>query len=105
MTRLRFSLAAVFLTLAGAAATQEAGPSTGGELIGGVWDTLGLRKKPTQEQDFVRESRPGQMDYVPLAPRPKDHRKTAAELEAAGTSLERAAAENRRRAARVKIPD
>jgi hypothetical protein len=45
------------------------------------------------------------MDYVPLAPRPQDHRKTAAELEAAGTSLERAAAENRRRAARVKIPD
>jgi hypothetical protein len=45
------------------------------------------------------------MDYVPLAPKPQDRRKTAAELEASGAALERAAAENRRRAARVKIPD
>jgi hypothetical protein len=105
MTKLRISLAAVFLVLAGAASAQQAVPSTGGEIIGGVFDALGLRKKPASEQDFVRESRPDHMDYVPLAPKPQDHRKTAAELEASGAGLERAAAENRRRAARVKTPD
>lgn len=104
MSTLRLSFAALFLIFADMAAAQQSGPSSGGALIGGVWDALGLRKQ-TQEQDFVRESRPAQMDYVPLAPKPQDRRKTAAELEAAGASLERAAAENRRRAARVKIPD
>jgi hypothetical protein len=104
MTTLRLCLAAAFLTLASAAAAQQAGPSSGGAVIGGVWDALGLRKQ-SQEQDFVRESRPAEMDYVPLTAKPQDHRKTAAELQAAGASLERAAAENRRRAARVKIPD
>lgn len=106
MTRRCLPFAAAFLILAGGAAAQEAAPSTGGELIGGVFDALGLRKKPTVDPDFVRESRPAQMDYMPMAPRPeKDRRKSAAELQAAGAELDRAAAENRRRAARVKIPD
>ncbi len=105
MKTLRFALAAAFATLACAAAAQESGPSTGGQIIGGVFDALGLRKQPATEQDFVRESRPASTDYVPLTAKPLDHRKTAAELEASGAALERAAAENRRRAARVKIPD
>jgi hypothetical protein len=104
MQKRRFFLPALFAALAGSAAAQEAGPSTGGQIIGGLVDALGLRKT-THEQDFVRDSRPAALDYVPLAPRPQDRRKTAAELEASGASLERAAAENRRRAARVKIPD
>jgi len=105
MTSFRLALIALSIFAAGAASAQQAAPSTGGRLIGGVFDALGLRKQPTQEKDFVRDSRPAEMDYVPLAPRPADHRKSAAELQAAGAELERAAAENRRRGARVKIPD
>lgn len=105
MKRYRPALTALFIALAGTAQAQQAAPTTGGALIGGVFDALGLRKQPTSQPDFVRESRPAQMDYVPLAPKPESHRKTAAELQSAGASLERAAAENRRRAARVKIPD
>jgi hypothetical protein len=104
MIRLRLPLAAAFLTLAGAAAAQEGPPSTGGELIGGMFDALGIRKPRPAAPDFVRESRPEHTDYVPLAPRP-EKRKTAAELQAAGAELDRAAAENRRRAGRVKTPD
>ncbi len=103
MIRFLYTLAAL-LTLAGAASAQEAAPATGGQLIGGVFDALGLRKPPPAAPDFVRESRPEQMDYQPFTPRP-EKRKTAAELQAAGAELERAAAENRRRAARVKVPD
>jgi hypothetical protein len=105
MKKLRFPLAALLIVIASATAAQETGSMTGGQIIGGVYDALGLRKQPANEQDFVRESRPASMDYVPLAPKPQDRRKTAAELEASGAALERAAAENRRRAARVKIPD
>lgn len=105
MTCTRLALIVLSLTAAGAASAQQPAPSTGGRLIGGVFDALGLRKQPAQEKDFVRESRPAEMDYVPLAPKPPDHRKSAADLQAAGAELERAAAENRRRAARVKIPD
>ncbi len=104
MTRFRTTLAAALLTLAGAAGAQEAAPSTGGQLIGGVFEALGIRKPPPPAPDFVRESRPEQMDYKPFTPRP-EKRKTAADLQAAGAELERAAAENRRRAGRVKVPD
>ncbi|MEK4033265.1 hypothetical protein WOC76_17860 [Methylocystis sp. IM3] len=104
MTGFRYTLVAALLTLAGAAQAQEAAPATGGQLIGGIVEALGIRKPPPAAPDFVRESRPEQMDYLPMTPRP-EKRKTAAELQAAGAELERAAAENRRRGARVKVPD
>lgn len=101
----RFPLLAAALALAGAAAAQEA-PATGGQAIGGLFDALGFRKPPPPARDFVRESRPESMDYEPLAPTPPpSKKKTAAEMQAAGAALDRAIAENRRKAARVKTPN
>lgn len=103
--RLALSALAAF-ALATPAAAQEGAPSTGGQAIGAVFDGLGLRKPVPAAPDFVRESRPGQLDYVPLSPTPEPTaKKSAAELQAAGATLDKAAAENRRRAARVKIPN
>ncbi len=102
--RLVPTLAVVLFALASHAAAQEGPPTTGGELIGGMFDALGIRKPRPAAPDFVRESRPEQTSYLPIAPKP-EKRKTAAELEAAGAELDRAAAENRRRAARVKVPN
>lgn len=104
MTTLRFTLAAALLVFAGAASAQEATPATGGRLIGGLVEALGIRKPPPAAPDFIRESRPDQLDYRPFEPRPEKS-KTAADLQAAGAELDRAAAANRRRAARVKVPD
>ncbi|WP_363350035.1 hypothetical protein [Methylocystis echinoides] len=104
MIQFRHLFAAALITLSSPAAAQEAPPATGGQLIGGVFDALGIRKPPPAAPDFVRESRPERMDYQPFTPRP-EKRKTAAELQAASAELDRAAAENRRRAARVKVPD
>jgi hypothetical protein len=102
-------LGAVLLALAGwpgAAAAQQGPPSTGGAAIGALFDALGVRKPSPPAEDFVRDSRPAQLDYLPLAPTPeKTAPKTAAQLQAAGAALDRAGAEARRRAARVKIPD
>jgi hypothetical protein len=105
MQTFRLAVIAAALALAASAAAQEA-PSTGGQAIGGLFDAFGLRKPVPAAPDFVRESRPERLDYVPLAPAPQsDHKKSAAELQAAGAALDRTAAENRRRAARVKIPN
>ena len=105
MKSLRLPLLAAALTLAGAAAAQEA-PATGGQAIGGLFDALGFRKPPPPAPDFVRESRPDTMDYKPLAPTPpRSEKKSAAEMQAAGAALDRAIAENRRKAARVKVPN
>jgi len=99
-------LALIAAALAAPAAAQEAAPSTGGRAIGSLFDALGLRKPVPAAPDFVRDSRPERMDYVPLAPAPeKTGKKDAAKLQAAGAALDRAAAENKRRAARVKTPD
>jgi hypothetical protein len=88
------------------AAAQEAQPSTGGQTIGRLFDALGIRKPPPPAPDFVRESRPARLDYVPLAPKPDgDAKANAARLRETGASLDRSAAEARRRAARVKTPD
>lgn len=92
------------LCLAGAAGAQEA-PATGGQLIGGVFDALGLRAKPAPAPDFVRNSRRDGLDYAPFSPAPpQSRRKTPAEMQALGAELDRALAENRRKAGRVKSP-
>lgn len=99
------------IALAGAARGQEAvPPQTGGETIGRVLDALQLRAPPQQPPDFVARTRPagGQQDYAPLAPSEPARavrRRTPAEMEAIGARLDSAAAQNRARAARVKIPD
>jgi len=101
----RFIFLVLSLALPGPAAAQEA-PTTGGSFIGRIFDATGLRTAPPPAADFVRESRPQQLDYAPLSPKPeKSGRKSAAELQASGAALDRAAAEARRRAARVKIPN
>lgn len=98
------ALAGAALALAGAARAQDA-PPTGGRAIGAIFDGLGLRKPPAPAPDFVRESRPERLDYLPLAPRPgTSQKKTPAEMEALGAQLDRAIAENKRKAARVKTP-
>ncbi|WP_442755998.1 hypothetical protein ACNHKD_05000 [Methylocystis sp. JAN1] len=105
MQTFRLALIAAAFALAAPALAQEA-PPTGGRAIGGLFDALGLRKPVPAAPDFVRESRPERLDYVPLAPTPQsDHKKSAAELQAAGAALDKAAAENKRRAARVKSPN
>jgi hypothetical protein len=107
MFQLRLALvAAAALVVANAAAAQEAGISSGGQAIGRLFEGLGLRRPPPPAPDFVRESRTKNMDYVPLTPTPeKNDKQRAAELRAAGAALERAAAQARQRAARVKAPD
>ncbi len=106
MLQLRLALIAAVLAVANAAAAQEAGISTGGQAIGGLFDALGLRRPTSPAPDFVRESRPQKMDYVPLAPTPeKNGKQRATELQATSAALDRAAAQARRRAARVKTPD
>ena len=87
------------------ALAQEA-PATGGALIGRLWDAVGLRAPPAPTPDFVRESRPGSADYLPLAPSPAPTQKrSAAQMQALGASLDAAIAANRAKAARVKTPD
>ncbi|MGD9545376.1 MAG: hypothetical protein AB7F41_14135 [Methylocystis sp.] len=106
MTFARIALVLICGFAAGAAGAQDA-PSSGGAFIGRIFDATGLRTPPPQAADFVRNSRPDQLNYRPFDPtRPKNPRKkSAAELRAMGASLEAAAAENRRRAAAVARPD
>ena len=97
---------AVALAVASPAAAQDGAIATGGQAIGALFESLGLRKPPPAAPDFVRQSRPEKMDYAPLAPTPeKDGKQRAAQMQAAGSALDRAAAEARRRAARVKVPN
>jgi hypothetical protein len=101
--RLALVAAAAF---AGAADAQESAPATGGQAIGGLFESFGFRKAPPPAEDFVRETRPDRMDYVPLAPKPETNAKQSTDkLRAVGSELDRAIAENRRKAARVKIPN
>ncbi len=97
----------LIVALAGSAALAQEAPASGGAFIGRLFDAAGLRAPPRQAADFVRESRPERMDYRPFDPTPKKDpkRKTAADLRAMGAGLEAAAAENRRKAARVAAPD
>jgi hypothetical protein len=102
-----FSLAAAFAValIACPVAAQEA-PSTIGGAIGNAVESLGIRKTPPEAPDFVRETRPSELDYAPMAPKPvSDPKKRAQALGAAGASLDGAAAEARRRAGRVKVPN
>lgn len=107
-----FSLVRPALTLAllagfaGAALAQEA-PASGGAWIGRLFDAAKLRSAPAPTPDFVRDSRSEHLEYRAFDP-PVDRkaaRKTADELKAAGAILDAAAAENRRKAARVATPD
>jgi hypothetical protein len=102
-----FSLATTLAAalIACPAAAQEA-PSSVGKAIGNAVEALGIRKPLPAAPDFVRESRPAELDYAPMAPRPEADAKTRAQaLGAAGASLDGAAAEARRRAGRVKVPN
>jgi hypothetical protein len=104
MKKLRFALLAGAFAFPGAALAQE--PTTGGQAIGAIFNGLGLRKPPGPAPDFVTNSRPAALDYAPLAPAPeKAKRRSPAEMQAAGDELDKAIAQNRRRAARVKIPN
>lgn len=105
MIAIRAALVFLPLVLAGAAAAQEA-PATGGALIGRIFDATGLRHAPPPPSDFVRQSRPEQLDYVPLAPAAETKgRRSAADMQALGAELDTAIAANRAKAARVKTPD
>lgn len=105
MTAIRAALVFLPLALAGAAAAQEA-PATGGALIGRIFDATGLRHAPPPPPDFVRQSRPERLDYVPLAPSAeKDGKRKVGAMQALGAELDAAIAGNRARAARVKTPD
>lgn len=96
-------LAAAFVTMADRTHAQSIG-----ETIGQILDGAKLRTEPPPPADFVVNSRPDQLDYSPL-PTPGSGRptkkKTPAELERLEGELNAAAASNRRRAARVKIPE
>lgn len=97
---------AAALAVASPAVAQDGAIATGGQAVGALFESLGLRKPPPPAPDFVRQSRPEKMDYAPLTPTPeKDGKQRAAQMQAAGAALDRAAAEARRRAARVKVPN
>jgi len=102
-----FRLVLLLALIAAPALAQEAQPSTGGALIGRLFNSLSPRHAPDGETaDFVRQSRPGVLKYRPFDPTPDkvDRRKTAAEMQRISTQLEAAAAANRQKAARVKVP-
>lgn len=92
------------------AVAQDA-PSSVGGAIGNVFESLGIRKQPPTPPDFVHDSRPApeQLDYEPLKPKAEtadaESKKSVKSLSAAGSELERAASEARRRASRVKTPN
>jgi hypothetical protein len=104
MKKLCTALLAGAIAFPGASLAQE--PTTGGRAIGAIFDGLGLRKPPGPAPDFVTNSRQETLDYAPLAPAPeKAKKRSPAEMQAVGDELDRAIAQNRRRAARVKIPN
>lgn len=106
---------ALCLTLLAAAASgaraQEVGRQSVGESIGKFFQGLDMRRTPAPAADFVVRSRTGATGYTPFAaPTPaadvkKDAKKNAARAAALEKELAAAAAANRARAARVKIPD
>lgn len=97
-----------WLAVMAPASAQEA--SSGDDPLGALFDGAKLRADPPPMADFVINSRPDErnLDYSPLSTPEPQHRakkKTPAEIEAVVTELANAAAANRRRAARVKIPE
>lgn len=101
--------AAAFLALlfAAPALAQEAEPSTPGGFFSGIAREILPHSPETPTADFVRQSRPADMDYRPFDPTADrtDRRKTAEEMARVTRELEAAAAANRQKAARVKIPN
>jgi hypothetical protein len=100
-------LIALSLSLPAGAAAAQGAPSTGGELIGRLFDAAKLRSPPPPPAEFERGSRPEQLEYRPFDPTPERGAKpkSAAELQALGAGLDAAIAENRRKAARIGVPD
>lgn len=99
---------AASLVLAGPTLAQDGGPDSIGQAIGQVFEGVNLRATPPQPADFVVQSRPAEVDYVPLAPagaRQTSNKKSPKELRKIEDEFGAAAAANRARAARVKIPD
>lgn len=107
LARLAIALMFAFAAQAPQAALAQEAPASGGAFIGRLFEATGFRAPPGQAADFVRQSRPEQMDYRPFDPTPRKdpRRKSAADLRAMGAGLEAAAAENRRKAASVARPD
>jgi hypothetical protein len=103
-----FLIATTLALVAHSHAVAQDAPSTVGGAIGNVFESLGVRKPPPAAPDFVRDSRPPpeQLDYEPMKPKPaSETKKNVESLSASGPELERAAAEARRRASRVKVPN
>ncbi|MBI1866915.1 MAG: hypothetical protein HYS06_01215 [Methylocystis sp.] len=99
---------AAWLAALAPARAQEA--SSADNPLGALFDGAKLRADPPPMADFVINSRPdaSSLDYSPLStPEPGRgaKKKTPAEIEAVMSELANAAAANRRRAARVKIPE
>ncbi|WP_146188367.1 hypothetical protein [Methylosinus sporium] len=101
----------LFAVAAVAARAQEAGSETVGQSIGKFFEGMEMRRSAPAPAEFVERSRNGATGYTPFAaPRPAADVKTDAKKSAArAASLEKelaaAAAANRARGARVKIPD
>lgn len=77
-------------------------------MVGDVLDTLHLRQTPPPAQDFVVRSRPApdQLHYQPMKPTEMPTaKKTPAQLDALGAELEGALEQNRKKGARVALPD
>lgn len=105
MLRAAALLALLLATPAFAQDAEE--PSTGGAFIGRIYRSIMPSAPETPTADFVRQSRPGELDYRPFDPTAdrSNRRKPAEEMARVTARLEAAAAANRRKAARVKIPD
>lgn len=96
------------VALASPALAQESAPASLGEAIGKVFEGANLRSTPSKPADFVVRSRPASLDYMPLAEKGavrKSDKKSAKELKHMEDDFSAAAAANRARAARAKIPD
>jgi hypothetical protein len=103
-----FLAAAALASAAASARAQEAAPGSIGEAIGKIIEGVEIRAPQARPAEFVTRSRPATLDYQPLAPagaRKVDKAKNAQQAQALEKELTAAAAANRRRAARVKIPE
>lgn len=98
---------AIALAVSGPAVAEEGPPASIGEAIGRLFEGANLRTPRPPPAEFVVRSRPAELDYAPLAPpgRKAPTAKNAEELQKLKSELAAAAASNRRRAARVKVPE
>lgn len=100
-------LATALAAPSGAALAEDGPPASIGAAIGSLFEGANLRRSAPPPADFVVRSRPAELDYQPLARPAAEPPKTRdpSQLQKLEKELAAAAAANRSRAARIRVPD